>query len=685
VDINALVSTICPNFPQDRQIIPTMDREAWYKINKVKRTMHVPYDNVLRYSDKEIDRFCEAVHNFEKWEDWSSEDSWNNLVLQHTDSEARSTWLLGCLHGEKEIAVDIESRHLGFENNKILSISFSHREDEAFTITMFNEKVLYSLQCLFNRTDIKFIWQNGKFDCVRLKYLLDIDARIDEDTMLMHYVGINERRGTHGLKDMAQLYLQSPAWEDELDQYKKKWCREHKILLENFTFDLIPIEILIPYNQRDAIATLRLYHLYQKLMRPESEFIYRKLIEASNVFKIVELNGIAVDINYLHQLAEQLCEELTPVQTKCNELIAHLWNPSEYQLKSGAKSEPAEFNLRSPKQLKWIIEKAIGHSIKDTNEETLNELFKEESNEFITVLKELRKLNKKIDTYVTGIDKGICRDGRIRGTYNLHGTETGRLSCTNPNMQNIPRESQIKNLFRASNGYKLVQLDYSQAELRVLATLSNDPAMRKVYNEGGDLHSTTASKIFGENFTKEQRAIAKTINFGISYGLSATELSRGLDIPLQDAAKFIQEWYRAMPVAKRFIQMKRAEPLQGKDCTTPFGRDRHFIITDQNLYHIQNEAINTPIQSMASDLTLFSLLQIHYMIQQENFDARIVATVHDSILLEVKDNENLDRVACWAKQLMEYTPIAYWKDENLVPFVADIEIGTSWGDLKKYE
>ena len=168
----------------------------------------------------------------------------------------------------------------------------------------------------------------------------------------------------------------------------------------------------------------------------------------------------------------------------------------------------------------------------------------------------------------------------------------------------------------------------------------------------------------------------------VIYGLTGKELSKDINVSLQEAVKFIRDWYKAFPQAKRFIDMKRNEPLKGIDCVTPFGRLRSFIINDKNLYHIQNEAINTPVQSIASDLTLFALLDIQDAIK--SYGASVIVTVHDSIILEVKDDENLPIIISTSKSIMENTPRKYWKDVNLIPFVADVETGDLWGELKTY-
>ena len=690
--IKELVKAVFPSFPNDRHVVETGNREKWYLIDWGERTLYVPFSKVLYANPTEIDRFGEAVIAFSNM---TVEDvggfNWEDLTMEWPKDEHGSLQLIDRLNNQKLISCDIETRRLELEDNKILAIGFSWDDGVGGAITCLTPAVVCALNHLLNNRAITWIWQNGKFDTSRLKYLLNIDARVDEDTMLLHYIGINEKRGTHGLKDLGHLYLQAPRWDDELEAFKRTWCREHKILLGEFMYDLIPIDTLVPYMMKDAIATRRLLPIFKTLQRPGSEWIYRKLIEASNVFRRVELSGFAVDLPYISELAESLCEEIDVAQAEVDKSVNRLWDPMRYARDSGARTVPQEFNLKSPKQLKWLLETAVGHPIQSTDKVALDELAQEAHHlgdgpgkVFIESLMSLRKWNKYVDTYVTGICDVMCRDGRIRCTYNLHGTETGRLSSSEPNMQNIPRDSRIKNLFVAKPGYRLVQFDYSQAELRVLAALSGDPWLISVYTDGKDLHDAVATQMFGSPFTKEQRNQAKTINFGIPYGRGARSLMEAFDMTAGGAQQLIDGWFKPMPGVKKYIADRRQAPFKGIPCTTVFGRLRHFIINFENVGHVQNESINTPIQSTASDLTLLSLLEIDRWLQDEEIDGALVATVHDSIIAEVVDDiEVINRVVKFVEHTMSTLPALYLT-EHPVPFRADCETGYRWGDLHKW-
>lgn len=584
------------------------------------------------------------------------------------------------------LSVDIESRNLKYDSNRVLLIGFSYDGFHSIVFQDFSPAAVAQFNTLFDNKDVTFVWQNGKFDTVRLKYLISVLARIDGDTLLQHYAGINERKGTHGLKEMGQIYLQAPAWDDELDAYKKRWCSEHHVLLSEFQYDMIPSSILIPYLYRDTCATFRLYNLFFKLMRPGSMATYNMLIEAANTLKEVELNGCLVDMDYLYKLQDDIDTQIADAERAVKHTAQKYWNPRQYALDTGARTFSSDaFSPTSPKQLKWMLTKALNVAVDSTDKKTLDVLaLRYPDNDFVQAIKTLRKMNKYMDTYVNGMIPLIQKDGRVHPEFKLHGTETGRLSCSDPNMQNIPRNKLIKNLFIAPPGYKLIQLDYSQAELRVLAYLSNDAHLCNVYRRGEDLHDSMATRLFGPNFTKEQRVQAKTINFGIPYGRGPGTIADTFHMSYQEAANLIRNWFIAAPGAKAFVDKMRKLPFQRTDneYTTVFGRTRHYIITSENRNHIENESVNFPISSVASDLTLNSVCIINEWLKSEKIDARIVNTVHDSIIIEcIDDNDVLQKVVDKGTKVMSEVPVKFLPNLT-IPFLADAEIGHSWGDLE---
>ena len=716
--MDRVIKAIAPNMPNDRHVRATRDVVVWYQINYTTKTLMVPPLNIIKVNMRELERFSEAVKAFESMDFGSPLYHWDDehLVLEEATGddiiEALHTLPDKCREHGGLMACDIETRRVEWTDNLLLSIGFAYGPSHCLAIHNIpihgakhdgtcrwdsDGKLLRALNTVFNLPDVEYVWHNGKFDCGRLDYLCNIKSHVDHDTMLQHYVQINEKQGTHSLKDLGQLYLQAPAWDDELDQIKRDWCKKNKVPLKEFTYDSIPTSVLIPYMQRDCIATYRLHHVFNQLARPGSEFIYRQLCRASTAYGNIELNGQQIDIDYLEELEADLDKLVVQYQKRLDAVSGKYWDPMLYSAATGAKVKPdMEFSPKSPKQLKWMLSEVMGHPVPSTDAITMQTLMDEldsmgdeadpDAREFMESILNVRKYSKYLETYVLGIRDVLCHDGRVRCTFNLHGTETGRLSSSNPNMQNIPRNKMIKNLIVASPGKILLQLDYSQAELRVLAMLSGDPALIDIYVSGRDLHDAVADMMFGEGAhkDKELRNLAKTINFGIAYGRGPGSIATNFGKTMAEARDIIDKWFKPMPKVKEFINNRRRMALKGEPCVTIFGRERHFVITDEELNHIQNEYINTPIQGTASDFTMLSLLNIYDYLEEHWADrARLVSTVHDSIILEVEDDPTvIAEIGIDCVNIMAETPLQFVPDCP-VPFVADAEIGYKWGEMKK--
>lgn len=722
-----LLKAICPEMPNDRTVAGTRDVVLWYKINIADRKLYVPPINVLKINMMELDRFCEAVTSFAKIDferdleryNWSDDYIEFTIVEGSDIAKYADTLRKACEESATpvKLACDIETRRVEWEDNKLLAIGIAYAENEVIAFKnipiagasgyvddfgdtwQHMQGVWEALRRLFATPNARFVWHNGKFDCGRLKYLCNIDARIDDDTMLKHYMCINEKKGTHGLKELGRIYLQAPAWDDELDAYKREYCKKNKVKLSDFMYDSIPVEVLLPYLSKDCIATYRLDDLFDKLMRPGSEFMYRQLIRAANTYLKVELAGQRIDVDYLGDLEAELDKIVAEYTAKLDKVTPEIWNPLLYSAMTGSKVKPDEkFNPGSPKQLKWMLEQVLGYPVPSTDAVMLDNLLKDIergaikspiAKDFIEAIGGIRKHSKYLKTYALGIRDVLCADHRVRCTFNLHGTETGRLSSSGPNMQNIPRNKMIKNLIVATPGWKFLQLDYSQAELRVLAMLSEDPALTKIYQDGKDLHDAVADMMFGEggHKDKELRNLAKTINFGIAYGRGPSSIAEKFGKSMAESRAIIEKWFAPMPKVREFINERRKMAGRGEPCVTMLGRERHFVVTNEDLNHIQNEYINTPIQSLASDFTMLSLLDIYdYLEANHRGKARITTTVHDSIILEVVDGdpELMKTVATDCINIMAGTPLKYVPD-CVVPFVADAEVGYKWGEMFKMD
>ena len=699
INLGELVNAVSPKLANDsaRTVASTSDRSQWYKVLFAPRRLLVPPVSVLRVNMVELANFVEAVQAFEVMCFDSPSYLWGDNDL-NLHSYTRPEDQVAALEARQRVggltAWDIETKRVHWEDNCILAIGCATDGNTAHAWYpevkgVWSPQVVDSFAQTFktDREHMQFLWHNGKFDCGRLKYLWDIDVRVDQDTMLQHYSQISEVRGSHGLKQLGQLYLQAPAWDDVLDVQKKQWARANKTKLADFTYDMLDTETLIPYMQRDTIATYRLHEVFNKLAREDSDKLYRNLIRASRVFMNIELTGQQVDFDWMDDVEYKLEKQIKQAEKDLHEASSTFWSREKYMKETGAKSAGEKFLPTSPAQLKWLLRQITGESIESTDAMViadLQERYPEEAS--IQSLSTLRKANKYMKTYCTGLRDVVCGDCRVRGTFNLHGTETGRLSSSSPNVQNIPRDPLIKNIIAASDGYELLQLDYSQAELRVLAIVSNDPFLIDTYNKGLDLHSAVAMDLYGPDFTSEDRSICKSINFGIVYGRGPSSIAEHFDRTRAEAQQIIDAWFASKPGVKAYIDGQRAKAYAGESCIIPStGRARHFVLTDDTAYHVANEFVNTPIQSLASDCTLEAVCEIYEWIEESKIDVRLVSTVHDSIILEVRP-QDLRGVAKHCMHIMSESPKKVFEMSELpIPFVADAEHGVRWGELTSFE
>ncbi len=528
---------------------------------------------------------------------------------------------------------------------------------------------------IFSDPNIRWVWHNGKFDTSFL-HTLGIPAKVDEDTMLLHYA-LCEQRGTHDLKQLSTVHLGAEDYEAALKPYKG----------EGGSFEPIPKKILYPYLARDCDYTLQLFHILMAELQKDPKLVrlyYDLLIPASAFLQTVEDVGMYINKKDVEILRTTLTQRKEIAYTLMQEFIAPYWDPETYASAVGAIKVPKEFNPGSPKQLSWILYGLIKlHPApgmrQNTAEETLKTLG---DHPFVEALLNYREVSKALSTYVEGISECIEEDGRTHSTYLLHGTSTGRLSSRGPNAQNIPRDGSIRDIFQAPPGRKLVEVDYSGAELRSLAHLSGDKFMTQVFLDGRDLHDEVSLAMYGPNFDSEQRMRSKALNFGIMYGRSEYSLVKEYKISLEEAREMIDKWFKRFPQAHKYLLACRQAPLKRMAIRSPFGRLRRFgLVTLENTNALQNESCNFSIQSMSSDLTLSSAMEADEPLRVQ-YDSNIINLVHDSILVECPDNSCIAAsVALYIMQVMCEMPKK--KLNSTVPFSADCKIGHKWGSLKK--
>jgi uracil-DNA glycosylase family 4 len=590
------------------------------------------------------------------------------------------------------IFVDLETTSLDPLCGEIVLMGLQGDDDEAFHIPglmLDRPYVRRIVKSLLEDRSIPSAAHNIGFDTKWVKSKLGIDWRPTIDTMLLHYT-LDERSkdeddskgnsnrgglvGVHGLKTLVQARYDVPDYSKPLDDYLKDLTKTRRSLKDarEVNYGDVPLEILSPYLTHDLYFTRLLARdLYEEAQEEGVAKVHDNiLIPAALALRDVELTGVLID-------QQVLLDAKVKFEAEAEECLRQLREITGVD----------DFNPNSPKQVAELLYdnlklpqiKGKGRS---TDQETMDQLAK--SHPAVKLITDARQKTKMIGTYVTGILNRISEDGRLRGEFLLHGTQTGRLSSRNPNLQNIPVliGPLIRNAFIASPGYTLIEADYSQLELRVAALFSGDEKMIDSYRRGIDIHRVVASEVFHvppEQVTQMQRYIAKYIDFGILYGRQAHSLAANeLQCSVEEAQGYIDSFLGRFQGLSKWMKETQRKSLQQGYVESKFGRRRRFpLILESNRGDIERKSVNTPIQSTASDLCLTALTRINSRFQKTGH-GRVLLTVHDSILIEAK-NEYLDDALAVVHDEME----THTLPDSPVPFVVDVKVGQSWGKLDK--
>lgn len=570
------------------------------------------------------------------------------------------------------------------QNSKIISIGFSYGKGVGRAIPLYargittpfwwpdgfvEEYINPRLQEIF-RT--KTVWGQNfvSFDQKWIRRHLKIDyCKIDFDTMLAHYL-LDEERGGHGLEQQALIGTSMTPW-------KKEFTLEDTVQM-------------CRYLCKDVDAGYRLRQVWEPQLNPLQLWLLRELlIPLGNILMDVEYRGVRIQTDNLNRMDEyfrrRISEEISDLKKHPAVRAFELSKNSEFSPDSAPQvAELMEHFLK----LKAVKRTEGGKY--STDKEVLDHYG---SHPVVSSIKTVRQLRKLHSTYCVNFAEKSAEDGRIHTTYNLHGTVTGRPSSENPNLMNIPREGTaakvmedskaIKGAFAASENCCILQADYSQIELRVLACMSGDKVMSETFHRGQDAHAATAAALYGvpiEKVTKEQRNAGKIPNFGIPYGMSEESLIRDFVAAgnTEEEAKTFMRRHRETYTGVWKYMAKQEEIVRTIGYQeTPFGRRRRYAeVGNREL----RQAYNFPIQSIASDLTELSIIRCVRAMKELGLNAKFLMTVYDSIMFDVPIKE-FWQTATLVKTIMEGMKF----DWLTVPIVADLEAGPDWGHLRKVD
>jgi DNA polymerase-1 len=568
------------------------------------------------------------------------------------------------------------------DESYITSIAFSVEEGESYAFLLDHpdtpwaspEDVLEAVRPAMLRKDCKYVAHNGKFDA-RWLHSKGIPVRQDFDTMLAAHM-LDENR-LKGLKPLSKILLGAAPYNEEVDTKQTR---------------SIPGRQLLRYNAKDTDYTLRLYHIFRDQLKEEPRIarVFQKLMmPASNVLVDVERYGVWVDPERWEERYLQACEN----RDKIDRYIQQWW------------PEDNSMNINSHPQVARLLFEHLGLPIiEKTNkgkpssrEGVLLQL--EKQHVVCKALIKWRKWAKYVNTYLGPWKYEWMDDnGRIHSTYKLFGTVTGRISGEG-GIQQVPRDPFIRSVIGAPPGWKFLQADYSQVELRVAAMLANERRMIRQFLQGEDIHMIRAMRMTGktnpQDVAKEERKKAKPVSFGYLYGMGAKKFvtyafeNYGVDYTLEEAQENREQFFSDYPALRPWHDRQRRLARKYGRVNSPIGRVRHLPDIESAEESVRQEAerqaINSPVQSFASDLMLLSLITLHREVLDPR-ECRIVGTVHDSILFEVREDVAEDYAGV-IKETMEDMSLVRRKfgTEVTVPIVADIEIGQHWGEGTPWE
>lgn len=575
-----------------------------------------------------------------------------------------------------EIVIDTETSSLNVFDAKLVGISLCAQKNKAYYISIVDSDSIFANKGIrievfkkyfenLNTDNTKFIGQNIKYDYKILKqYEIEL-KNIYFDTMVASYL-LNPGIRQHNLDDLAIEYLgyKTIKYEEIAGEGKKQK-----------TFDQIDPEKIYTYSCEDADITYQLYIILKNKLIEKNLYNIHNEIECPliSVLSEMELKGFKIDLKYFEQLS-------IDYDKKINQLVKEIYHYAG-----------TEFNINSTKELQFILFEKMQLPIQkktktgySTDQNVLESL--KNFHPIIGLLLQYRKLTKLKNTYIDVLPTLVeSKTGRIHTNFSQTITSTGRLASSNPNLQNIPIKEEegkaIRRGFIAEKGYKLVSLDYSQIELRILAHYSKDEKLIKAFLNDEDIHTNTAINLFNlpkEKITPEMRSKAKIVNFSIIYGATPYGLSISLGIEPSEAKEYINKFLETYKGVKDYIDSMIAFAEKNGYVETILGRRRYIpdIFSDNKKVKeaAQRIAINTPIQGTSADIIKIAMIQIYKEIKNQNLKTKMILQVHDELIFEAPEEE-IEQIIQIAKEKMESSI------SLSVPLKVDIGIGKNWADI----
>ncbi len=584
-------------------------------------------------------------------------------------SEAEIVKLSQTLSQQKSVAFDTETTGTDPHTAELVGISFAYNEGEAWYVSIAEEyetakEQVEAFSAFFENEEIEKIGQNIKYDILVLrKYDICVKGALF-DTMIAHYLLNPELR--HNMDYMAENYLNYKTL--PIENLIGPRGKNQKSMRD------IDPETVKDYACEDADITLRLKNIFEKKLKENKldQLFYDIEAPLVHVLADMEWAGVRLDTDALKELSESLNKELTQIENEIIEMAG------------------MEFNVNSPKQTGEVLFDHLKIAAKakktktgqySTSESELEKY--QDAHPIINKILEQRGLKKLLSTYIDAFPQLVNeRTGKIHTSFNQTVAATGRLSSTNPNLQNIPirteRGRAMRKVFIPDEGAIFVSSDYSQIELRIMAHLSQDKNMIEAFNNDQDIHAATAAKIFKvevETVNPDMRDQAKTANFGIIYGITAFGLSQRLNIPRREASDLIEEYFKMFPDVKNYMDNSITAARDAGYVETICGRKRFLPdINSRNAIvrgYAERNAINAPIQGSAADIIKIAMINIYKRFNEEGLKSKMILQVHDELNFNVP-TEELSKVKAIISKEMENA------FQLLVPLKTDIGEGTNW-------